>query len=178
MTVGILSIQGSFIEHKNAISSFGIETLLVKTKADFDKIDILILPGGESTTMYSLIKEYDLKNLIIDKIKHGMPVYGTCAGMILLSKNILGLIDIEVDRNAYGGQLSSFKAEIEFQNKNIEAIFIRAPKIISISKDVEILARFEAQPILVRQKNILVSSFHPELTDDRSVYEYFLKMIS
>jgi len=174
--VGILAIQGSFIEHKKAIESLGIDTVLVKTKSDFDKINALILPGGESTTMYSLIKEYDLENLIIDKIKQGMPVYGTCAGMILLSRNIFKLIDIEVDRNAYGGQLDSFQTEIKFQNQNIEAIFIRAPKIIKVGNNVEVLAKFQNQPVLVRQNNILVSSFHPELTDDTRVYGYFIKM--
>ena len=176
-TIGVLSIQGSFEEHKNAVSSLGIETVLVKTKEDFEKIDALILPGGESTTMYSLIKEYDLEKLLIDRIKEGMKVLGTCAGMILLSKNILGLIDIKVDRNAYGRQLDSFKTEIEFQDKNIEAIFIRAPKITSFGSNVEVLAKFEDNPVLLKQGNILVASFHPELTDDRTIYEYFLEEI-
>ena len=185
-TIGVLAIQGSVDEHINALESMCVTAFRVKSKGVLDMVDALILPGGESTTISKLLDRFDLRDEFIRQVKKGKPIYGTCAGMILLSQNInysMKLMDIDVDRNAYGRQLDSFMTELEDIDKkklevdNLSACFIRAPKITRVGGEVEVLARYENESVLVREKNMLVSSFHPELTDDRKVYEYFLKMV-
>ncbi len=178
MTIGVLAIQGSVIEHLRILDLFDVEKIEVRTKEDLEKCDALILPGGESTTILSLLDEYKLDKIIVEKAKAGMSMYGTCAGMIILSK--LGLIDIEVERNAYGSQLDSFETTIYDVDKNqlgadnLKAIFIRAPKVISVGDNINVLAKYKKIPVLLQQKNILVSSFHPELAGEKSIYKYFL----
>ena len=186
--VGVLAIQGSVIEHVAALKRAGADDVLeVRTVTDLNRVDSLIIPGGESTTIGKLLKLEGLDREIIKRARGGMPIYGTCAGTILVAKKILGrekaghlgLIDIEVERNAYGRQVDSFETEISAPKVSlnpIKAIFIRAPKILAAGKDVEILAKYKGDTIMCRQGRILVSTFHPELTDDMSVHTYFLKM--
>jgi pyridoxal 5'-phosphate synthase pdxT subunit len=184
--IGVLAVQGSFIEHIEVLKDMGICVASVKSVEDIRSIDGLIIPGGESTTISKLMRQYDIDKEIILRSKNGMPIYGTCAGMILLSKNIdysMRLMDMDVDRNAYGRQLDSFICElkdIDIQNlktKKLDACFIRAPRITRVGDSVEILARYENEPVLVKEKNMMVSSFHPELTGDRNIYKFFLRMV-
>ena len=186
MTIGVLAIQGSFREHFVVLDKLKIKSKEVKLPKDLEQVDGLIIPGGESTTMSILMKEYGLDKAVTEKVKKGMIIYGTCAGMILLAKNIsygLRLINIEVDRNAYGRQLDSFETRLldidtkELNAKKIDAVFIRAPKIKKIGKNVKILAKNNREIVFAREKNILVSSFHPELTAEKAVYQYFVKML-
>jgi 5'-phosphate synthase pdxT subunit len=183
--VGVLAIQGSFREHIDVVKSMGYKVIEVRHPEDLKDVTHFIMPGGESTTMAKLMKIYGLDDEIVKKVKEGMSVFATCAGMILLSKNIsysLNLTDIEVDRNAYGRQLDSFETTIldidkdEFGFDKMEAVFIRAPRIKKIGLDTQVLASIEGDPVLVRENKIILASFHPELTSDRSVYEYFLKI--
>ncbi|OIP80903.1 pyridoxal 5'-phosphate synthase glutaminase subunit PdxT [Candidatus Peregrinibacteria bacterium CG22_combo_CG10-13_8_21_14_all_44_10] len=185
MKAGVLAIQGSVIEHVRALKRAGAgDVIEVRTTADLDKVDLLAMPGGESTTIGKLLKLEGLGKAIIKRVRTGMPVYGTCAGAILLAKTVsgdlkadnLGLIDIDIERNAYGRQLDSFESEIEVLGKTIHAVFIRAPRILHVGSDVEILAKYQSDIIMCRQGNILVSTFHPELTLDTTVHKYFLKM--
>lgn len=185
-SIGVLAIQGSVIEHVSALKRVGEENVVeVRTISDLNRTGSLVIPGGESTTIGKLLKLEGLDKEIIRRAHGGMPIYGTCAGVILVAKRIsekaarLNLIDIKVKRNAYGRQVDSFETKIlapKISKKPIKAIFIRAPKILSAGKDVEILAKYKGDIIMCRQGNILVSTFHPELTDDTSVHKYFLKM--
>jgi len=178
MVIGILAIQGSFREHAEMIKKLGVEAQFVRSASDLDSINGLILPGGESTTMDKLAEDFDLKGILIEKIQHGLPVYGTCAGMILLAK--WGLLDIEIERNAYGSQLDSFEANVDLVDtsvssaKTLPGVFIRAPRVTSIGDDVITLATHNDSPVLIRQNNILASSFHPELTQSTDIHQHFL----
>jgi len=192
MTIGILAIQGSVIEHKRALEKLGVIVTEVRLPEDLKGISGIIIPGGESTTISKLIKRFGFFEVLKKQIVNGLPVWGTCAGAILLAKKVigknppltLGLMDIEVDRNAYGRQLQSFVKNVSFKSEirnpkfeNFKGIFIRAPKIRPLPKsDVEILAECDGEPVMLRQKNMLVTSFHPELTDDLFVHQYFLDM--
>ncbi|MFC1647498.1 pyridoxal 5'-phosphate synthase glutaminase subunit PdxT [Patescibacteria group bacterium] len=168
--IGVLALQGDFIEHINILYKLGVETCEVRTKEDLKGLNGLIIPGGESTTM----------NLLIGEIKTAakkLPIFGTCAGAILLAQH--GFMDIEIERNAYGSQLDSFEDEFEFNDHKVHGIFIRAPKIKSVGPDVEVLARNSRKDIVfVRQGKYLAATFHPELTDNTKIHEYFLKMIT
>ncbi len=187
MRIGVLGLQGDFREHVEMLSLLGVETLVVRLPEDLKLIDGLIIPGGESTTMGRIMENVGLKEPLIERIKSGMPVYGTCAGMILLSREVrgyeqplLGVLDAVVERNAYGRQVESFEVDIEIPalgERPFRAVFIRAPKIVKISEGVETLAEYEGSPVLVRQGKILASSFHPELTSDTRIHEYFLRMV-
>lgn len=187
--IGVLALQGDFhkhIEMLNAIGAIGHE---IRTSEELHRCEGLIIPGGESTTMFRLLKESTLGNSI-QKFAETKPVYGTCAGLILIAGNLVDegrvipmkLIDIDVARNAFGRQVDSFSTDVELKlgkkRKNFEAIFIRAPRIQRAGEDVEVLAKWDEEPILVRQGNILGSTFHPELTQDGAVHQYFLEMIS
>jgi len=184
LKVGVLSLQGAVEEHLLKIKKCGCEGIKVKSIEDLEKIDRLIIPGGESTTIGKLANLYGLDQAIITKGKKGMPMYGTCAGMILLAKEILDskqikfdLIDIIVERNVFGRQIDSFEADLDikgFKGKPFRAVFIRAPFIKEIGKQVKVLSKFEEKIVMARQKNILVSSFHPELSDDLRIHKYFL----
>lgn len=187
--IGILGMQGAIAEHQEILLQIPhTKTRIVKTAKDLDCIDGLILPGGESTSIGKLLDYFSLKEILQQKIISGLPVFGTCAGLILLAKNIenqtnthLATMDITVKRNGYGSQLDSFSTNLLIptidKNMPIPLVFIRAPYITKTSKDVQILATLDNKIIAARQKNMLVSSFHPELTCDLRFHQYFLSMI-
>ena len=185
MKIGILALQGAFIEHKHKLDSLNIPSFYIRNKHDLEmRKDGLILPGGESTAMYKLLIELDMLDMLKMQIKKGLPTFGTCAGMILLAKEIsnqdhafLKLMDITVTRNGYGRQSSSFITHNEFNHIKIPMTFIRAPFIKTLSDDVQILSVYDEKAVAVRQKNMLATSFHPELNHDLAVYHYFLEMI-
>ncbi len=184
MKIGVLDLQGAVEEHIHMVEQCGHQGIRVKTLEDLNQVEKLILPGGESTTIGRLASIYGLDKAIIKKAKEGLPIFGTCAGMILLAQEIEGyqqvkfdLIDITVERNAFGRQVDSFEAKIKIKGikgENFRAVFIRAPYIKRAGEEVEILAEFENKIIMARQGKILVSAFHPELTDDLRVHQYFL----
>lgn len=187
MQIGVLALQGDFREHLTVLRSLGVDARDVRTRAQLDEIDGLIIPGGESTTMAYLLEKTGMLSVLRERGAQGFPIYGTCAGMILLARelndsspqNRLALMDIAVKRNAYGRQLDSFEADLHIKNiGDFHAIFIRAPKIVRVGPGVEVLAEHDGTPVLVRQKNLLASSFHPELTGDPRVHRYFLEMIA
>lgn len=186
LTIGILAFQGDFLEHQHILSALKVNTKLVKYEDELDDIDGLIVPGGESTTM-SILMDDDFRAKLVEKAKNGLPIFGTCAGAIILAKRIidgtnfqspLGLIDIEVKRNAYGRQKDSFSAVINLFDSYIRAVFIRAPEITKIGPKVKELASFEELPVLVQEDNVLVSTFHPELSANPVVHSYFLNMVN
>jgi len=186
ITVGVLALQGSFAEHLKALEKIpGVSAIPVKDKNDLARVDRLIIPGGESTTMGKILVRTGLEQPLSERIQQGMPVWGTCAGMILLAKEVLGeksylgTMDIAVRRNAYGGQLDSFTTEAEIPAVapgKIPLVFIRAPWIEATSNEVELLAQYDGKGIAARQGNMLATSFHPELTDNIAFYEYFCKL--
>jgi len=185
MSIGVLALQGDVIEHIRMIKRLNAIPIEIRKKEELENVDALIIPGGESTTISKLIQRNGLDREIIRRAKEGMPIYGTCAGMILLSKKVennqvtpLGLIDITVKRNAYGRQIDSFEAELKtkISDKPFKVDFIRAPIITEYGKDVEILAEYDGIPVLARQNNILVSSFHPEVGSTAEIHRYFLGM--
>ncbi|QSQ07851.1 Pyridoxal 5'-phosphate synthase subunit PdxT [Koleobacter methoxysyntrophicus] len=182
--VGVLALQGSVEEHISILKKIeGIEPIKVKTREELMEVDRLIIPGGESTTMGKLLRDFNLLNPLVDRIKDGMPVWGTCAGMILLAKKIEGspeghlmVMDIQVRRNAYGRQIYSFmirKVIPEFSNEKIPLIFIRAPYITEIGKNVTPLLELDGHILAAKQENMLATSFHPELTNNTVVHDYF-----
>jgi 5'-phosphate synthase pdxT subunit len=186
MVIAVLAVQGSFFEHEQILEKLGVEYFEIRQKADLDKhFDGLILPGGESTTMGKLLKELDIFDTLQKKIADGLPVYGTCAGMILLANNLsndknvyFGTMDITVKRNAYGRQLGSFETVSDVKGiGEVPMVFIRAPYIESVGEGVDVLATVNGNIVAARQGNQLATSFHPELTDDTSVHQYFLDMI-
>lgn len=184
MVVAILALQGAFAEHGYMLDRLGVDHFEIRQKKDLDRhFDALILPGGESTVMGKLLLELDLFVPLQGKIRAGLPVFGTCAGLILLAKEVaedktyLGTMDICVKRNAYGRQLGSFYTETEFKGLGeIPMTFIRAPYIESVIGDVEVLAEVDGKIVAARQGNQLVTAFHPELNEDVSVHKYFLNM--
>ncbi|SCZ79467.1 pyridoxal 5'-phosphate synthase glutaminase subunit PdxT [Acidaminobacter hydrogenoformans] len=186
-TIGVLSLQGAFAEHIQMVQRLGAIGIEIRKKSDLPAhhLDGIILPGGESTVMGKLLHELDIFDDLQQLIKEGMPVMGTCAGMILLAKSInndskvhLGTMDIEVRRNAYGRQLGSFSIRGEFGDmKDVPMVFIRAPYIAQASKDVEVLAKVDNHIVAAKQGNMVVTSFHPELTSDTNVHSFFLDMV-
>ncbi len=185
--IGVLALQGDFREHSEVLRKLGCRPVEIRKKEDLKTIKGLIIPGGESTTISKLLKEFKLNQNIIELHKKGIPIYGTCAGAIVLAKDIhnypkqpsLGLINISIDRNAYGRQIESFEENISIrgEKKPFPAIFIRAPIIKEIGKNVEILAKQNGNPVLIKEDSILVSTFHPELTEDTRIHKMFLEMI-
>ena len=188
MKIGILALQGAFAEHERVLERLGVENVELRNLEDFQKyqkeLSGLILPGGESTTMGKLLRDQDMLLPIREAILSGLPVFGTCAGLILLAKEItsqdeshLGTMDMVVERNAYGRQLGSFYTEAECKGVGkIPMTFIRGPIISSVGEDVEILATVDNQIVAAQEKNMLVTSFHPELTDDVRLHQYFINM--
>lgn len=176
MKVGVLDLQGDVIEHRVALESCGATVVSVKTPEDLEKVEALVMPGGESTTISKLMHWSGLWEAVEERAKAGMPIYGTCAGAILLAD--MGLMDLEVERNAYGRQLDSFETSFDVRlgekEKKVKAIFIRAPRFRRIGKKVDSLAEYDGEAVLVRQGNFLASTFHPELTGDFSIHRYFL----
>lgn len=186
MKIGVLALQGAFWEHRKMLKKLGIDSFEIRQNRDIlCDFDGLILPGGESSVMGKLLNELGLMQILKQKIADGMPVFGTCAGMILLAKEIdndrarhLALMDIQVKRNAYGRQLGSFDAKEKFADKMVDMRFIRAPYVSKIlSNEVEILSVVDEKIVAVRQKNMLATAFHPELLDDLQIHRYFVKML-
>ncbi|MDR2906436.1 MAG: pyridoxal 5'-phosphate synthase glutaminase subunit PdxT [Bacteroidales bacterium] len=187
MRVGVLALQGGFIEHINHLQSLQVDTFEIRKKADLQlSSDGLVLPGGESTTIGKLLHDLDMFDDLKSKIHAGLPTFGTCAGMILLAKQLsesgisyFNAIDIIVKRNAYGRQLGSFFTEAEFKGiGTIPMTFIRAPYIETIGKNVEVLSKIDGHIVAARENHVLVTSYHPELTTDNRVHKYFVDMIS
>ena len=194
MRVGVLALQGDFREHLKALEHCGVQGVEVRRVSELESVDALIIPGGESTTIVSLAKTFGLFEPIKKRIAKGMPTYGSCAGMIMLADHIMaakdgqetfGGIDITVRRNAFGRQVDSFETDIsapEISGSPIRAIFIRAPWVEKVGKDVQSLASFESNDgqshvVAVRQGHLLATAFHPEITDDYSVHRYFLEKV-
>lgn len=186
--IGVLALQGAFKEHINIIKSLGYEAIEIRKAEQLDDIDGIILPGGESTAMGKLLDDFKIKEVLVNKINNGMPVWGTCAGMILLAAELDGdeeahlkVMDIKVKRNAYGSQLDSFiSKEVieEVSDKEIPMVFIRAPYIVDIDENVDLIHKVNGNIVAARQGNMIVTSFHPELTDDSTFHEYFINMIN
>ncbi len=184
MTIGVLALQGDVREHLAALERCEVEGVTVRTVDELNEVEGLIIPGGESTTIGKLMERYGLLEATQQRAQQGMPIYGTCAGMILLAKDIvgseqtrLGLMDIAVERNAYGRQIDSFEADLTVRGLGdlpVRGVFIRAPIVRRIAVGVEVLAEYEGVPVLVRQGNLLAGSFHPELADEVRVHRYFL----
>lgn len=184
--IGVLALQGGFAAHAHALAELGASTRHVRTVDDLDGLDALVLPGGESTTMSMLLESSELFDPIAELIAQGTPIFGTCAGMILLASNVrdarpdqrsFGAINIDVRRNAYGRQIDSFEADIEVDSLDtpFHAVFIRAPQVVNASATVEVLAVHDDNIVLAREKSITVASFHPELTADTRIHELFIK---
>lgn len=186
MKVAVLALQGAFIEHRQMLQKLNVDSFEIRQRPDADQpFDALIIPGGESTTQGKLLRELDLYMPLKERIEKGMPVFGTCAGMILLAKNLsnderrhFATMDITVRRNAYGRQLGSFYTESEFKGiGSVPMTFIRAPYIEKVGDEVEVLAQVDGNIVAARQGNQLVTSFHPELNTDTRIHEYFVNMI-
>jgi len=175
--IGVLALQGAFREHVLALRRLGAEVVEVRLPEDLGGIDGLVIPGGESTTIMHLARLYGLDDAIRD---YQGPILGTCAGMIVLDRQHLGVADLEVDRNAYGRQVKSFEAEIELagDDRPLRGVFIRAPRIRELGREVEVLGELHGEPVLVREGRFLLASFHPELTDDPRVHELFLEIVA
>ena len=190
MKIGVLALQGAFREHKLMLESCGAEVCEVRKTEELEGLDGLVLPGGESTTIGKLMVKFGLLEKIQERYAEGMAIYGTCAGMILLCRDIigsdqprLGLFDARVRRNAFGRQRESFEAdlfvpELEAGEKPIRAVFIRAPYLEQAGLDVQVLAEVNGKAVIARQGKILTTSFHPELTNDDRIHQYFLKMVT
>ncbi len=189
MKVGVLALQGAFKLHVQALERLGVEAIEVRSLENFGASEALIIPGGESTTMSFLLESSGIFDSLQERSKNGMPILGTCAGMILLSSKItdgrndqkpLNLLDIEVRRNGYGRQIDSFESDllIEGFNRSFRGIFIRAPLVENVSEKVEVLAEINGRPVMCRQDSIIVTSFHPELADDDRIHAEFLELVS
>lgn len=177
MRIAVLALQGAFIEHERMLSRLGVETFEVRQLSDWQQPkDGLILPGGESTTMMRLLKDLQLLEPIRDAIRGGLPVMGTCAGLILLDRKHLGTMDIVAERNAYGRQLGSFHTEgtVAHVGSQLPMTFIRAPYIKEVGPEVEVLAEIDGRIVAARQQRQIVTAFHPELDSDTRLHEYFL----
>lgn len=185
MKIGVLGLQGSVAEHLKMIKSVNkkINAVPVKTVDELASVDGLIIPGGESSTLRRLMDEFELYTPIRERIISGMPVWGTCAGLILLANNVEGerpyfsVLDVDVKRNGYGRQIDSFVGEGDFDDIYINMIFIRAPIITRVGPEVEILAAHDGHPVAVRSGNVFATAFHPEMTKDCRVHKYFCNMI-
>jgi len=176
MRVGVLAVQGNFREHVSMLRELGAEVVEVRLPEQLDRLDGLVIPGGESTAITRLMRLYGLEEAIRSFAE---PVFGTCAGMILLDRAHLGLVDVAVERNGYGRQVASFEADLALagEAEPLRGVFIRAPRVTEAGPEVEVLASHDGSPVLLRQGRFLVASFHPELTGDSRVHERFLELI-
>lgn len=188
--VGVLALQGAFREHAASVARLGITARELRQRKDLDGIDAVIIPGGESTTMGKLLVDLDMLDPLRARVEAGMPIYGSCAGLILLCREIegvdqprLNVLDATVRRNAFGRQVDSFETALDMPALGpdlgatpVPAVFIRAPVLVRTGPEVEVLAKVKDQAVAVRQGNILATSFHPELTTDTRVHQYFLNM--
>ena len=190
MKVGVLALQGDVREHVSSLIACGVAPSPVRRASELDQIDALVLPGGESTTIAQLAEVFGIYDQIKNRIAAGMPVYGSCAGMILLADQILdakqgqksfGGLDITVRRNAFGRQVDSFESDIPFADGSsdlIRAVFIRAPWVERVGDGVEVLATVDTHPVAVRSRTMLATSFHPELTGDHRIHRYFIEEVA
>ena len=176
MKVGVLALQGNFREHAAMLRRLGADPVEVRKPEQLEGLDGLVVPGGESTTFMRLMRLYGLEDAIRS---FEQPILGTCAGLIVLDREHLGLVDVEVARNAYGRQVSSFEADLQLRGDEtpLRGVFIRAPRVDQTGGDVEVLAELDGKPVLLRQGRFLVATFHPELTDDTRVHELFLDAV-
>jgi len=166
--IGILAVQGNVREHAAMLRRLGAEPVEVRKPEQLEELDGLVIPGGESTAIGRLeqaIRSFE------------RPVFGTCAGMILLDRNHLGVLDLEVARNAYGRQVASFETDLDLGGETVRGVFIRAPRVVAAGPEVEVLSELDGEPVLLRQGRIIVAAFHPELTDDTRVHEQFLELV-
>ena len=190
MTIGLLALQGDYGAHQAILRELGVPTRLVRAPADLNDLDGLILPGGESTTMARLLDRYELRAPLTRRLQDGLPAFGTCAGLILLARELentstnfaqhgLGVLDARVARNAYGTQVDSFETDLEVPilNETVRAVFIRAPQIRAVGADVEVLARYEGAPVLVRKNQIMAMAFHPEIAGETRLHQLWLENI-
>lgn len=186
--VGVLALQGAFAAHQRALESVGARTRQVRLPADLDGLDALVMPGGESTTMSKLLITSGLFDNVKALLSDGLPVFGTCAGMILLATEVLdgradqlsfGAIDLSVQRNGYGRQVDSFETDLDVVGfeRPFHAVFVRAPKVAAIGTNVEVLAEYDGVPVVARQGHVMVASFHPELTGDARLHARFLQEV-
>jgi 5'-phosphate synthase pdxT subunit len=189
MKIGVLALQGAFARHAEALRALGAEAVLVRTPGQLTDVDALVLPGGESTTMSMLLESAELFDPLAERLAAGLPVLGTCAGMILLAAEVLdgradqrsfGAVDLSVRRNGYGRQVDSFEADLELAGEEVplHAVFIRAPVVERAGAGVEVLASVDGRPVLCRQGAVTVAAFHPELSDDLRIHDRFLKEIA
>jgi 5'-phosphate synthase pdxT subunit len=190
MKVGVLALQGDVREHISSLIACGVNPIAVRRATELEQVDALVLPGGESTTIAQLSEVFGVYSHIKDRIKEGMPVYGSCAGMILLANEILdakegqksfGGLDITVRRNAFGRQVDSFESDIAFDDGSadlVRAVFIRAPWVEKVGDGVQVLASVDKHPVAVRSKTLFATSFHPELTGDHRIHRYFIEEVA
>src|SRR5438128_462938 len=173
MRIGVLAVQGNFREHAAMLRRLGADAVEIRKPEELAGLDGLVVPGGESTTFMRLMRLYGLDEAIRE---FDRPILGTCAGMIVLDRDHLGLVDLTVDRNAYGRQVASFEADLQLAGDDdpLRGVFIRAPRVRESGEDVEVLSERDGEPVLVRDGRIIVASFHPELTEDTRVHELFL----
>ena len=176
MTVGVLALQGNFREHLAMLRRLGVDVIEVRKPEQLEGLDGLVIPGGESTTFMRLMRLYGLDEAVR---RFERPVFGTCAGMIVLDREHLGLVDLLVDRNAYGRQVASFETDLSLagDDRPLRGVFIRAPRIRDAGPEVEVVAELDGEPVLVRHGRFLAATFHPELTDDTRVHERFLELV-
>ncbi len=176
LTIGVLAVQGNFREHAAMLRRLGAEAVEVRKPEQLEGLGGLVIPGGESTTIMRLMRLYGIEEPIR---RFQRPILGTCAGLIVLDHEHLGLIDVDVERNAYGRQVASFEADLELagEDEPLRGVFIRAPRVERVGEDVEVLGKLDEEPVLLRQGRLLVATFHPELTDDPRVHELFLDAV-
>jgi pyridoxal 5'-phosphate synthase pdxT subunit len=182
MKAGVLALQGDVREHEAVLAGLGATPIEVRTSEDLSRVDVLVIPGGESTTISKLARSAELVEPIVERARAGMPMLGTCAGMIVMATRVeggeplLGLVDIGVRRNAYGRQVDSFEADVDVEgvDEPVRAVFIRAPVVVDVGADVRVIAEHESHPVVLEQGNLVVASFHPELVGDGALHRYVL----
>ncbi len=185
MKAGVLALQGDFREHARMLEAAGATPIEVRTAEQLAGVECLVVPGGESTTMSKLARAYGLVEPVRERIANGMPAFGTCAGMIVLARRVqggeplFGVMDIGVQRNAYGRQVDSFEADVDVRGigRRIRGVFIRAPRVVECGPGVEVLAEYEGAPVVLRQGSLFVASFHPELVGEDGLHRYLLSTI-
>jgi pyridoxal 5'-phosphate synthase pdxT subunit len=177
VTVGVLALQGGFEAHAKALRALDVDVREVRTPEDLEGLDGLVIPGGESTTIGLGVEREGLAQPLVEFARSGRPVLGTCAGMIMLDREHLGVLDIEVRRNAFGRQLASFETELSFEGAPLDAVFIRAPWVEEVGDGVEVLAEVDGHPVAVRQGNVLAVAFHPELGTDLTLHRWLVDRV-
>jgi pyridoxal 5'-phosphate synthase pdxT subunit len=185
MKVGVLALQGDFREHGFVLRALGVEPVEVRTEDQLMEVEALVIPGGESTAISKLARQHDLVEPIVDRARKGMPMLGTCAGMIVMAERVtgfeplLGLVDVTVTRNAYGRQVESFEADVDVEgiDEPVRGVFIRAPQVDRVGDGVHVLAEYAGKPVVAEQGNLLIAAFHPELVGETRLHEYLLRKV-